>query len=134
MLVGVWQDSRFSGGAREGIAFTRSIDGGTTWSAPVQVNGVPAVQALLPAVAVRPDGTIGVLYYDMRNDTTDPATLHEGPHRIAGLRKPVGREFVRFPQGTLDTSNSFNLVTLFHRIRPSSDLLKRVPTTTRAAR
>ena len=74
-LVGVWQDSRFSGGAREGIAFTRSIDGGTTWSAPVQVNGVPAVQALLPAVAVRPDGTIGVLYYDMRNDTTDPATL-----------------------------------------------------------
>ena len=33
------------------------------------------VQALLPAVAVRPDGTIGVLYYDMRNDTTDPATL-----------------------------------------------------------
>ena len=41
----------------------------------MQVNGVPAVQALLPAVAVRPDGTIGVLYYDMRNDTADPATL-----------------------------------------------------------
>jgi hypothetical protein len=75
VLVGVWQDSRFSGGAREGVAFTRSIDGGTTWSAPAQINGVPAVQALLPAVAVRPDGTIGVLYYDMRNDTADRATL-----------------------------------------------------------
>ena len=75
VLVGVWQDSRFSGGAREGVAFTRSIDGGTTWSTPVQINGVPAVQALLPAVAVRPDGTIGVLYYDMRNNTADHATL-----------------------------------------------------------
>jgi hypothetical protein len=74
-LVGAWQDSRFSGGAREGIAFTRSIDGGTTWSAPVQINAVPAVQALLPAIAVRGDGTIGVLYYDMRNDTADTSTL-----------------------------------------------------------
>jgi hypothetical protein len=75
MLVAVWQDSRFSGGVRDGIAFSRSDDGGATWSAPVEINGVPAAQALLPAVTVRPDGTIGVLYYDMRNDTADPATL-----------------------------------------------------------
>ncbi len=76
LLVAVWQDSRFSGGARDGIAFSRSTDGGNTWSAPVQVNAVPATQALLPAVSVRPDGMIGVLYYDMRNDTSDPATLY----------------------------------------------------------
>jgi hypothetical protein len=75
VLVGVWQDSRFSGGARDGVAFSRSLDGGTSWSAPVQINSVPATQALLPAVAVRSDGTIGVFYYDMRNDTADPATL-----------------------------------------------------------
>jgi hypothetical protein len=75
ILVGAWQDSRFSGGAREGIVFARSVDGGTTWSAPVQINAVPAVQALLPAIAVRGDGTIGVLYYDMRNDTADTSTL-----------------------------------------------------------
>jgi hypothetical protein len=75
VLVGVWQDSRFSGGARDGVAFSRSIDGGTSWSPPVQINGVPATQALLPAVAVRGDGTIGVFYYDMRNDTADSATL-----------------------------------------------------------
>jgi len=75
VLVAVWQDSRFSGGARDGIAFARSIDGGNTWSTPVQVNAVPGTQALLPAVTVRPDGVIGVLYYDMRNDTPDPATL-----------------------------------------------------------
>jgi len=75
VLVGVWQDSRFSGGARDGVAFSRSIDGGTSWSPPVQINAVPATQALLPAVSVRNDGTIGVLYYDMRNDTADRSTL-----------------------------------------------------------
>ena len=75
VLVGVWQDSRFSGGVRDGVAFTRSVNGGDTWSAPVQINAVPGVQALMPAVTVRADGTIGVLYYDMRNDTADPATL-----------------------------------------------------------
>ena len=74
-VVAVWQDSRFSGGVRDGIAFARSTDGGTTWSAPVQVNRVPTVQALLPVVAIAVDGTIGVLYYDMRNDTADAATL-----------------------------------------------------------
>jgi hypothetical protein len=74
-LVAVWQDSRFSAGARDGIAFSVSLDAGSTWSAPVQINAVPGVQALLPAVSIAADGTIGVLYYDMRNDTADPTTL-----------------------------------------------------------
>ena len=74
-LVAVWQDARFSHGVRDGIAFSRSTDGGSTWSSPVEINRVPAVQAFLPAVAIASDGTIGVLYYDMRNDTADPATL-----------------------------------------------------------
>jgi len=68
-LAAVWQDARFSTGVRDGIAFSRSLDGGFTWSTSVQVNSVPAVQALLPAV------TIGVLYYDMRNNTSDAGTL-----------------------------------------------------------
>ena len=75
MLVGAWQDARFSGGARDGIAFSRSADGGATWSEPVQINAVATTQAFLPAVTVRPDGTIGVLYYDMRNDTASADTL-----------------------------------------------------------
>jgi hypothetical protein len=74
-LAVAWQDARFSGGLRDGIAFARSIDGGLTWTAPVQVNSVPTVQALLPAVTIRDDGTLGVLYYDMRNNTSDVNTL-----------------------------------------------------------
>ena len=74
-LAVAWQDSRFSGGVRDGIAFSRSTDGGLTWSAPVRVNSVPTVQALIPAVNVRSDGTIGVTYYVLRNNTNDPTTL-----------------------------------------------------------
>jgi hypothetical protein len=71
----VWQDARFSGGLRDGIAVSQSSDGGLTWSAPVQVNSDPLVQAFLPSVHVRKDGTVGVSYYDLRSNTTDPATL-----------------------------------------------------------
>ena len=74
-IVAVWQDSRFSAGARDGIVFAQSSDGGATWSAPVQINGAPSAQAFLPGVTIRDDGTIGVTYYDMRNDTADAATL-----------------------------------------------------------
>lgn len=74
-LVAAWQDARFSAGAHDGIAFSRSRDGGQTWSPPVQVNSAAAVPAFLPATTVRADGTIGVQYYDMRSDTADPATL-----------------------------------------------------------
>jgi len=74
-LVAVWQDSRFSAGARDGIALSRSADGGLTWSAPVRVNHDPGVQAFSPTVTIRDDGTIGVTYYDFRNNTADPTTL-----------------------------------------------------------
>jgi len=71
----VWPDARFSGGLRDGIAFSKSTDGGLTWSAPVQVNQAPNVQAFAPAVAVAPNGTIAVTYYDFRKDTPDLNTL-----------------------------------------------------------
>ncbi len=74
-LAVVWQDARFSGGAYDGIAFSRSLDGGLNWSAPVRINGAPAVPAFLPAVAIRDDGIIGVAYYDLRSNTPDPNTL-----------------------------------------------------------
>jgi hypothetical protein len=74
-LAAVWQDARFSGGARDGIAFSRSEDGGRSWTAPVQVNRVTSVPAFVPAVAIADDGTIGVTYYDFRNNTPDVNTL-----------------------------------------------------------
>jgi hypothetical protein len=71
----VWQDARFSNGARDAIALSRSLDGGLTWTAPVRVNANTAAAAFTPAVHVRADGVIGVTYYDFRNDTADRATL-----------------------------------------------------------
>jgi hypothetical protein len=71
----VWQDSRFSGFERDGVALSTSVDGGLTWSDPVQINRDPLVQAFLPAVHVRFDGTIGVTYHDLRSNTADAATL-----------------------------------------------------------
>jgi hypothetical protein len=75
VLAVTWQDSRFTGGAYDAIAFSQSIDGGFTWSAPIRINGEPAVRALIPSIAIRADGTIGVTYYDFRSNTPDPETL-----------------------------------------------------------
>jgi hypothetical protein len=70
-----WQDSRFSMGQHDGIALVHSTDGGQTWSAPVQVNADPNVQAFTPTVNVRADGVIAVTYFDLRNNTT-PSDTH----------------------------------------------------------
>jgi hypothetical protein len=67
-----WQDSRFAAGAHDGIALTHSADGGATWSAPLEVNGDPSVQAFTPTVHVNASGTIAVTYYDLRNDVFAP--------------------------------------------------------------
>ncbi len=67
-LYAVWEDARFSSGARDGIALSRSMDGGLTWSAPSQVNLANGAQAFTPAVAVSQRGKLGVTYYDLRND------------------------------------------------------------------
>jgi hypothetical protein len=78
-LYVVWQDSRF--GQRSGIAFSQSLDGGFTWSAPIKVNQTPTdvavgnQQAFTPMVDVSSDGTVGVSYYDFRNNEADPAVL-----------------------------------------------------------
>lgn len=65
----VWEDARFSSFQRDGIAFSRSIDGGQTWSAAAQLNGAPGTQAFTPVVNVAADGRVGVLYNDFRNDS-----------------------------------------------------------------
>jgi hypothetical protein len=74
-LAVVWQDARFSGGVRDAVAFSRSSDGGRTWTTPVRVSRDPNVQAFIPTVGWRDDGTIGVTYYDFRSNTADPGEL-----------------------------------------------------------
>ena len=71
----VWQDIRFHG--INEVAFSRSTDGGLTWSAPVRINKTPAnanplrQQALIPTIAVGPRGVLVATYYDFRNDLSD---------------------------------------------------------------
>lgn len=67
-LYVAWGDAQFSNGARQGIAVSRSADGGRTWSAPRQVNGAGQVPAFMSVLAVARDGTVGVTYYDFRAD------------------------------------------------------------------
>lgn len=70
-LYVVWSDSRFSGGAHNDVALSRSTDGGLTWSAPVKVNQTPGgAAAFTPSVHVAADGTLAVTYYDFRNNTS----------------------------------------------------------------
>lgn len=76
-LYVAWQDRRFTG--RAAIAFTMSSDGGLTWSTPIKVNQTPVLgnlndQAFTPSVHVLPDGTVGVSYYDFRNNTAGGGT------------------------------------------------------------
>jgi hypothetical protein len=78
----VWPDARFNGGVRDGIALSKSDDGGLTWSAPVQVNQATNVQAFMPSVAVSADGKVAVTYYDFRQDTNSASTLLTNTWRI----------------------------------------------------
>jgi hypothetical protein len=75
-----WQDARFSGGQADAIALARSADDGATWTTPEKVNAtptnipVPDQQAFAPNLAVAPDGTLAVSYFDFRHND-DAASL-----------------------------------------------------------
>jgi Neuraminidase (sialidase) len=68
-IYAVWQDSRFTGGARDQIAFSKSTDGGLQWSTPVRINTHTSTPAFNPSIRVGSDGTVNVTYYDFRNDS-----------------------------------------------------------------
>src|ERR671924_2000077 len=63
------------------IYYSESADGGLTWSAPVKINKTPTniptldQQAFTATVKVASDGTVGVTYYDFRNNTSSDAGL-----------------------------------------------------------
>ena len=84
----VWQDSRFSLGGVDGIAYSQSSDSGLTWSAPVQVNASGGFAAFTPTITVRTDGTVGVSYYDFSAIRTTTSTLPTG-YKLAQSRDGV---------------------------------------------
>jgi hypothetical protein len=77
----VWNDGRWEPlvpvcdepKARHGdIAFSRTTDGGLTWSSPMRLNDDPegnGIDQWQPNMEVAPDGTIGVTWYDRRYST-----------------------------------------------------------------
>jgi len=71
-LYATWQDIRFSNGKRTDVLVTSSRDEGQTWSMPVKANDTPAgaQDAFTPAIAVDSRGRVGILYYDLRDDTS----------------------------------------------------------------
>jgi hypothetical protein len=71
-LYATWQDVRFSNGKRTDVLVTSSRDEGQTWSMPVKANDTPAgaQDAFTPVVAVDAKGRVGILYYDLRDDTS----------------------------------------------------------------
>jgi len=72
MLALVWEDGRFSAGDHDGIAYASSQDDGAHWTTPVEINSVHGTPAFTPAVAILADGTVGVSYFDFRQDTSAP--------------------------------------------------------------
>jgi hypothetical protein len=61
-LYAVWQDSRFSGGGTDQVAFSRSADGGRTWSKPRRLDVGRHTLGIVPTVAAA--GTVvAVSYY-----------------------------------------------------------------------
>jgi hypothetical protein len=86
-LYAVWEDDAGQPGTDE-ILFSQSADGGSSWSTPVKINKTPTnipaddQQAFTPTVKVASDGTVGVTYYDLRNNgpsaglTTDYWFVH----------------------------------------------------------
>lgn len=64
-IYAAWEDGRFGGGV-DAIAFSRSTDGGLTWSPPTRASGAASVAAFVPSLAVTDGGTVGLGYFDWR--------------------------------------------------------------------
>ena len=74
-VAAVWQQMFNGNGAFDGIALSVSTDGGMTWSAPKQINGVTSVGAIDPTVRYLPGGVIAVTYYDFRDFVSGSTVL-----------------------------------------------------------
>ena len=125
-LYAVWVDGRFSVGLHADIAFAMSTDGGTTWTTPVKANRTPAVpdaanrQSFIPSVAVGPDGSVAVSYYDLRFNGTDASASEplEADHFLARCPSPSADDPQRCATDWVET-----------RLTPTSFDLRAAPRT-----
>ena len=86
-LYAVWQDSRFSHGARDEVLFTTSSDAGTRWSSPRRVSAPSSGGAIIPTIAASANGLVAILYLQVDRG----AALH-ARYRLA-ISSGGGRRF-----------------------------------------
>ena len=67
----VWHRATLSGGSLSDLAFSRSVDGGATWSTPTRINSQVTGQQFFPALAVNQDAELRVIYYSTQNSSTN---------------------------------------------------------------
>jgi hypothetical protein len=97
-----------------GIGFSRSLDGGRTWSAPITVPGSPAsdLNAWDPAIAVAPDGTVYAAFMVSHQSQWYPVVVASFDHgasftQVTALTPPDAknwgdRDFIAVgPDGTV---------------------------------
>jgi hypothetical protein len=75
-VYAAWDDDSLNG--IDSIFFSQSTDGGATWSPPIKINQTPTnipagdQQAFTATLGVTANGTVGVTYYDLRDNTPAP--------------------------------------------------------------
>ena len=100
-LYAVWQDSRFGGGSIDQVAFSRSADGGRTWSKPRRLDVGKRTLGVVPTVAAA-GMVVAVSYYAVSPGGTAPVTRKPGSPSppMQGRRSPVGQSVRRSPWAT----------------------------------
>jgi len=111
----VWQDGRQGGVDR--VFFSMSSDGGTSWSAPVNINKTPKnsnalrTQAFLPSIEVSEDSRVYVTYYDFRRDPARSNTVEMSDYWAISCRPASDcRKATAWGYETRLTPRSFNLM------------------------
>jgi hypothetical protein len=90
-LYAAWQDSRFSSGRADQIAFTTSTNGGLTWASPRRVD-IGAATGIVPAVAAD-DGRVAVTYYRVGQSSAQTVLATSGNGGRTFRRASVGPSF-----------------------------------------
>ena len=83
-VYAVWQDSRFSHGARDEVLFTSSTDGGARWSKPRKISVRSAGGAIIPTLAAAAHGHLAVLYLQLEGGPGSRARYRLATSRDGG--------------------------------------------------